>query len=50
VPTAIPTVIELEHAGMPFSRTCDGKIYQKPFGGYMSSFGKKPGSLRLRGG
>ena len=37
---AAPTVIELEHAGMPFSRTEDGKIYQRPFGGHMSDFGK----------
>ena len=37
---AIPTVIELEHAGMLFSRTRDGKIYQRPFGGHMSEFGK----------
>ena len=39
---AAPTVIELEHAGMPFSRTDDGKIYQRPFGGHMSDFGKNP--------
>jgi succinate dehydrogenase / fumarate reductase flavoprotein subunit len=39
---AAPTVIELEHAGMPFSRTDDGKIYQRPFGGHMSDFGKHP--------
>jgi succinate dehydrogenase / fumarate reductase flavoprotein subunit len=39
---AAPTVIELEHAGMPFSRTDDGKIYQRPFGGHMSDFGKYP--------
>ncbi len=39
---ATPTVIELEHAGMPFSRTEDGKIYQRPFGGHMSDFGKNP--------
>jgi succinate dehydrogenase / fumarate reductase flavoprotein subunit len=37
-----PTVIELEHAGMPFSRTADGKIYQRPFGGHMSNFGERP--------
>ena len=30
---AIPAVIELENAGLPFSRTDDGKIYQRPFGG-----------------
>jgi len=39
---AAPTVIELEHAGMPFSRTDNGKIYQRPFGGHMSEFGKNP--------
>jgi succinate dehydrogenase / fumarate reductase flavoprotein subunit len=39
---AVPTVIELEHAGMPFSRTDDGRIYQRPFGGHMSEFGKAP--------
>jgi succinate dehydrogenase / fumarate reductase, flavoprotein subunit len=39
---AVPTVIELEHAGMPFSRTDDGRIYQRPFGGHMSDFGKSP--------
>src|SRR5260370_13683439 len=27
---------------MPFSRTDDGKIYQRPFGGHMSDFGKNP--------
>src|SRR2546425_6754996 len=30
---AIPAVIELEHYGVPFSRTEAGKIYQRPFGG-----------------
>jgi len=30
---AIPAVIELENAGLPFSRTAEGKIYQRPFGG-----------------
>src|SRR5271167_4974645 len=39
---AVPTVLELEHAGMPFSRTEDGKIYQRPFGGHMAEFGKNP--------
>ena len=39
---AVPTVFELEHAGMPFSRTEDGRIYQRPFGGHMSDFGKTP--------
>lgn len=31
---AIPAVIELEHFGVPFSRTENGKIYQRPFGGH----------------
>ena len=35
-------VYELEHAGLPFSRTDDGRIYQRPFGGHMSEFGKTP--------
>src|SRR5271154_1092574 len=33
-------VYELEHFGMPFSRTEDGKIYQRAFGGMTSNFGK----------
>eukprot|EP01104_Vermistella_antarctica_P004214 TRINITY_DN14709_c0_g1_i1.p1 TRINITY_DN14709_c0_g1~~TRINITY_DN14709_c0_g1_i1.p1 ORF type:complete len:647 (+),score=163.89 TRINITY_DN14709_c0_g1_i1:38-1942(+) len=33
-------VIELEHYGVPFSRTKDGKIYQRPFGGQSLEFGK----------
>jgi succinate dehydrogenase / fumarate reductase flavoprotein subunit len=33
-------VIELEHYGMPFSRTGDGRIYQRPFGGMTTYFGK----------
>ena len=33
-------VIELEHYGMPFSRTEDGKIYQRAFGGQSLDFGK----------
>ncbi len=36
---AIPAVIELEHMGVPFSRTEDGKIYQRPFGGHTINFG-----------
>lgn len=31
---AIPSVIELEHFGVPFSRNAEGKIYQRPFGGH----------------
>ncbi len=37
---AIPAVIELEHYGVPFSRTEDGKIYQRPFGGMTTRFGE----------
>ncbi len=33
-------VIELEHFGVPFSRTEDGKIYQRPFGGMTTHFGE----------
>ncbi len=33
-------VYELEHFGVPFSRTADGKIYQRAFGGMTSHFGK----------
>jgi succinate dehydrogenase / fumarate reductase flavoprotein subunit len=35
-------VYELEHYGVPFSRTEDGKIYQRPFGGHMQNFGDGP--------
>src|SRR6201991_1021362 len=37
---AVPAVLELEHFGVPFSRTIDGKIYQRPFGGQTLDFGK----------
>jgi succinate dehydrogenase / fumarate reductase flavoprotein subunit len=37
---AIPAVIELEHFGVPFSRTEDGRIYQRPFGGHTVQYGK----------
>ncbi len=37
---AIPAVIELEHYGMPFSRTDAGKIYQRAFGGMTTHFGE----------
>ncbi len=39
---AIPAVYELEHYGVPFSRTPEGKIYQRPFGGHMRNFGEAP--------
>tara|TARA_X000000368_G_scaffold381048_1_gene337280 strand:+ start:5044 stop:6864 length:1821 start_codon:yes stop_codon:yes gene_type:complete len=37
---AIPSIIELEHYGVPFSRTEEGKIYQRAFGGMTTEFGK----------
>ena len=37
---AMPAIIELEHYGVPFSRTPDGKIYQRPFGGMTTHFGE----------
>jgi succinate dehydrogenase / fumarate reductase flavoprotein subunit len=37
---AIPAVIELEHFGVPFSRTEDGRIYQRPFGGMTTNYGE----------
>ncbi|MFN4181979.1 MAG: FAD-dependent oxidoreductase, partial [bacterium] len=39
---AIETVLELEHMGLPFNRTKDGKIDQRPFGGHTKEFGKAP--------
>jgi succinate dehydrogenase flavoprotein subunit len=39
---ATPAVLELEHFGVPFSRTKDGKIYQRPFGGHMRNYGEAP--------
>ncbi len=35
-------VYELEHWGMPFSRTDEGKIYQRPFGGHTTEMGEGP--------
>jgi len=37
---AVPSVIELEHFGVPFSRTEEGKIYQRPFGGMTTNYGE----------
>lgn len=37
---AMPAILELEHYGVPFSRTEDGKIYQRPFGGMTTHFGE----------
>ncbi|MBN8818453.1 MAG: succinate dehydrogenase flavoprotein subunit [Sphingomonas sp.] len=39
-------VYELEHAGVPFSRTTEGKIYQRPFGGMMQNMGAGPPAQR----
>jgi succinate dehydrogenase / fumarate reductase flavoprotein subunit len=39
-------VIELEHAGMPFSRRADGKIYQRAFGGMTQNMGEGPAAQR----
>jgi succinate dehydrogenase / fumarate reductase flavoprotein subunit len=39
---AIETVIELEHMGLPFNRTPDGKIDQRRFGGHTRNFGEGP--------
>ena len=43
---AIPAVIELEHYGVPFSRTPEGKIYQRPFGGMTTRYGEGPPARR----
>ncbi len=43
---AIPAVIELEHFGVPFSRTPEGRIYQRPFGGHTTEFGEGPMAKR----
>jgi succinate dehydrogenase / fumarate reductase flavoprotein subunit len=39
-------IIELEHYGLPFSRTEDGKIYQRPFGGMTTDYGNGPAAQR----
>jgi succinate dehydrogenase / fumarate reductase flavoprotein subunit len=43
---AIPAVYELEHFGVPFSRTEEGKIYQRPFGGHMTQYGDGEPAMR----
>ncbi len=43
---AIPAIIELEHYGVPFSRTEEGKIYQRPFGGMTTRYGEGPPAQR----
>ncbi len=39
-------IYELEHYGVPFSRTPEGKIYQRPFGGMTTQFGEGPAAVR----
>ncbi|MEL6151034.1 MAG: succinate dehydrogenase flavoprotein subunit [Chloroflexota bacterium] len=39
---AIDAVVELEHMGLPFDRTDEGRISQRRFGGHTSNFGEKP--------
>ncbi|MBN8523330.1 MAG: succinate dehydrogenase flavoprotein subunit [Rickettsiales bacterium] len=43
---AAASVIELEHYGVPFSRNKEGKIYQRPFGGMTTNFGKGKAAQR----
>ena len=43
---AADAVIELEHYGVPFSRTTEGKIYQRPFGGMTTEYGEGPAAQR----
>ena len=43
---AMPSVIELEHYGVPFSRTETGHIYQRPFGGMTTEYGEGPPAHR----
>ena len=43
---AMPSVIELEHYGVPFSRTDKGEIYQRPFGGMTTEYGEGPPAHR----
>lgn len=46
VRNAPAAVYELEHWGVPFSRTEDGRIYQRPFGGMTTDFGEGPPAQR----
>ncbi|MDB1135140.1 succinate dehydrogenase flavoprotein subunit [Candidatus Anaplasma sp. TIGMIC] len=43
---AMQAVVELEHYGVPFSRTKEGKIYQRPFGGMTTEYGKGKPAVR----
>src|SRR6266540_3577769 len=42
---AIDAVLELEHMGLPFDRTPEGKISQRPFGGHTNNVTGKPVTL-----
>jgi succinate dehydrogenase/fumarate reductase flavoprotein subunit len=44
---AIPAVVELEHLGVPFSRTEEGKIYQRKFGGHTTEYAKGDMAYRV---
>ena len=46
VKNAPKAIIELEHYGVPFSRTEEGKIYQRPFGGMTTRYGEGPAAQR----
>jgi succinate dehydrogenase / fumarate reductase, flavoprotein subunit len=39
---AVDVIVELEHMGLPFSRTPDGRIAQRPFGGHTHHYGQGP--------
>ena len=39
---AVDAIVELEHMGLPFDRTSEGRISQRRFGGHTSNFGEKP--------
>ena len=39
---AVPAIYELEHMGLPFDRTPEGRISQRPFGGHTNNITKKP--------
>jgi succinate dehydrogenase / fumarate reductase flavoprotein subunit len=43
---AAEAIYELEHYGVPFSRTKEGKIYQRPFGGMTTDYGNGPAAQR----
>src|SRR3546814_2833504 len=46
LPISPAAVYELEHAGVPFSHTEEGTIYQRPFGGMMQNMGEGPPAQR----